>query len=206
MRSLRYAIFAGILLLTACNTTKKPNDANFRSAINQYLQTHGQVCTWIGQPFPVDVSETQQKSSFGIGPKMAALEQAGLVQSTDMITTVPELFGASIQRRVRRYQPTETGHQYLQQKQVSLGQSAGFCYGTKVVDTITKWTEPTPMGPAVQTEVTYTYKITGLAPWAQRPDIQNQFGDVRAAIDGISKTDELAGLLLTNHGWEVPGQ
>jgi LysR family transcriptional regulator, benzoate and cis,cis-muconate-responsive activator of ben and cat genes len=58
--------------------------------------------------------------------------------------------------------------------------------------------------PVTQTEVTYTYKVSGIASWAQRPDIQAQFADIRATISGISKTDELAGLQLTNQGWEVP--
>jgi hypothetical protein len=204
MRKLSLAILTGILLFTACNSAKKPSNANFRKALNQYLQEHGQVCTWIGQTFPVDVSESDLKSNFGIGSKMAVLEQAGLVQSTETVATVPEIFGPSIQRRVKRYQPTAIGRQYLQQVQAPLGQSAGFCYGTKTVDSIIRWTEPAMIGPAPQSEVTYTYKISNLAPWAQRADVQNQFNDIRATVAGISKTDELAGLQLTNQGWEIP--
>ena len=206
MRRLSLAILASVLLVAACNSVKKPSNANFTKAINQYLQVHGQACTWIGQEFPVDVSESQLKPNFGIGSKMAVLEQAGLLQSTDTVVTVPEIFGPSIQRRVKRYQPTAAGRQYLQRSQAPLGQSAGFCYGTKTVDSIVKWTEPTTFGSATQTEVTYTYKISSLAPWAKRTDIQNQFGDIRATIAGISKTDELAGLQLTNQGWEVPAR
>lgn len=204
MRKLSLAMFAGILLISACNITKKPSDAHFRKAINHYLQAHGQACTWIGQAFPVDVSESQLKFNFGIGSKMGVLEQAGLVQSTDSVVAVPEIFGPSIQRHVKRYQPTALGRQYLQQVQAPLGQSAGFCYGTKTVDSIIKWTEPTAIGPATHSEVTYTYKIPNIAPWAQRSDIQNQFSDIQATIGGISKTDELAGLQLTNQGWEIP--
>jgi hypothetical protein len=204
MRRLRNAVLAGILLLTACNDTRKPNDANFRNAINQYLQTHGQACTWIGQLFPVDVSESQQKSNFGIAPKMAVLEQAGFVQPIDTMATVPEILSGNTGRRVKRYEPTVTGKQYLRQNQAPLIQTAGFCYGAKTVDSIVKWTEPTAMGPATVTEVTYTYRISDLAPWAQRPDIQKQFGDIRQTIDGISKTNELAEIQLTNKGWEIP--
>ena len=203
MRKLSLAMLTGILLVSACNSAKKPSDANFRKAINQYLQVHGQACTWIGQAFPVDVSEYQLKSNFGVGSKMEVLEQAGLVQSTDSVVAVPEIFGPSIQRHVKRYQPTALGRQYLQQVQAPLGESAGFCYGAKTVDSIDKWTEPAATGPATQSEVTYTYRISNLAPWAQRRDIQNQFGDIGATIAGISKTEELAGLQLTNQGWEV---
>jgi hypothetical protein len=206
MRRLSLAILTSVLLVAACNSVKKPSNANFTKAINQYLQVHGQACTWIGQAFPVDISDLLLKPNFGIGSKMAVLEQAGLLQSKDTVVTVPEIFGPSIQRRVKRYQPTAAGRQYLQQNRTPLGQSAGFCYATKTVDSIVNWTEPTTIGPTTQTEVTYTYKISSLAPWAKRTDIQNQFGDIRATIAGISKTDELAGLQLTNQGWEVPAR
>jgi len=204
VRRFSLILFTGILVLTACNSLETPSDANFRKAINQYLQAHGQACTWIGQAFPVDVSEMQLKSSFGIDSKMAVLEQAGLVESTDTVATVPEVFGPSIQRRVKRYQTTNTGRQYLQQARAPFGWTAGFCYGTKAVDSIVKRTKPAVIGPSTQSEVTYTYKISNLAPWVQRADVQAQFGDIRTTVAGISKTNELAVLQLTNRGWEVP--
>jgi len=80
MRKLSLAMLTGILLVSACNSAKKPSDANFRKAINQYLQAHGRACAWIGQAFPADVSESQPRSNFGIGSKMSVLEQAGLPQ------------------------------------------------------------------------------------------------------------------------------
>ena len=62
------------------------------------------------------------------------------------------------------------------------------------------------MGAGSQSEVTYTYKVANLAPWAERPDVQREFGDVRTTIGGISKSNEIAGLQLTNQGWEVPSR
>ncbi len=53
------------------------------------------------------------------------------------------------------------------------------------------------MGAASQSEVTYTYKIANLAPWAERSDVQREFGDVRTTVNGISKSNEIAGLQLT---------
>ncbi|WP_260706574.1 hypothetical protein [Edaphobacter flagellatus] len=207
MRRLCFALFTGILFLTACKKSHEPGDADLRKAINLYLQTHDKPCTWIGQPFPVDLSDSQQKANFGIAAKMAVLQQAGLVESTaatTTITTVPGIFGGNTQRQVKRYQPTTAGKQYLQTTQAALGQSAGFCYGTKEVDSILNWSEPTPSKPDPQTKVTYTYKISNLAPWTQRSDVQNQFNDIRTTTTGISKTHQVAGLELTNNGWEVP--
>jgi MFS family permease len=118
----------------------------------------------------------------------------------------PGIFGPGATRRVKRYEPTEAGKKYFQQVSVVLGQSAGFCYGDRTVDSIVKWTEPVTMGASSQTEVTYTYKIANLAPWAERSDVQREFGDVRTIVNGISKSNEIAGLQLSNQGWEVPRQ
>jgi hypothetical protein len=106
---------------------------------------------------------------------------------------------------VKRYEPTEAGNKYLQQVPGVLGPSAGFCYGDKTVDSIVKWTEPVTMGPYSQTEVTYTYKIVNPASWAERPDVQRAFSDIQTTVAGASKTTQIAGLQLTNKGWEVPG-
>ena len=196
---------AGAVFLTACNDIKKPSDGNFRKAINQYLEKHGKACTWIGRPFPVDVSEPEQRLQFGTSAQMAVLEAAGLVRSSHTVAATPGIFGPGAPRRVKRYEPTEAGNKYLQQVPGVLGQNAGFCYGDKTVDSIVKWTEPVTMGPYSQSEVTYTYKILDPASWAERPDVQRAFSDIQTTVAGASKTTQIAGLQLTNKGWEVPG-
>lgn len=206
MRRLFLISLVGAVFLTACNDVKKPNDGNFRKAISQYLEKHGKACTWIGPPFPIDISEPEQRLQSGTAGQMAVLEAAGLVHSSDTVAATPSIFGPGAPRRVKRYEPTETGKQYLQQAPGVLGQSAGFCYGDKTVDSIVKWTEPVTLGASSQSEVTYTYKIANLAPWAERFDVQREFGDVRTTVDGISKSNEIAGLELTNQGWEVPSR
>jgi hypothetical protein len=206
MRRFSLIFLVGVVFLTACDSAKKPSDGNFRKAINQYLEKHGKACTWIGRPFPIDVSESEQKLQSGTGVQMAVLEAAGLVRSSDTVAPTPGILGPGAPRRVKRYQPTEAGKKYLQQTPGIFGQTAGFCYGEKTVDSIVKWTEPVTMGAGSQSEVSYTYKIANLAPWAERPDVQREFGDVRTTVNGISKSNEIAGLQLTNQGWEVPSQ
>ena len=61
-------------------------------------------------------------------------------------------------------------------------------------------------GPSSQSEVTYTYKLVNLAAWAEQPGTQHAFPDIRTTIGRASKTDQIAGLQLTNKGWEVPEQ
>jgi hypothetical protein len=207
MRRLLLISIATLLFITACNGTKKTNARNFTKAIDQYIAKHGDVCTAIVRQFPIDVPLSEQKEQYGIGSKLAALEQAGLVNSSDTTAVVhgmlAPLRGSTPPQPVKRYELTPEGKKYFQELPNPLGQTGAFCYGQKSVDAIVKWTEP---GTSSQTEVTYTYKIVNLAGWAERPDVQKVFPDIEATVSGASKTSQVAGLQLTNQGWEVPGQ
>jgi len=210
MRRILLISIATLLFITACNGTKKPNERNFTKAINQYLAKHGDACTAIVRQSPMDVPLSEQKEQYGIGPKLAALEQAGLVHSSDTTAVVhgmlDPLRGSTPPQPVKRYELAVEGKKYFRQAPGLLGQTGSLCYGQKTVDSIVKWTEPMTMGAFSQTEVTYTYKIVNLACWAERPDVQRAFPDIGATVSGASKTNEIAGLQLTNQGWEVPGQ
>lgn len=207
MRRLVLISLAGALSLAGCNTVRKPNDDNFKRAINRYLEKHGRTCTSIGRQFPVDVSGSMEKDQYGTGPQMAALEQAGLVHSTSTVAAAAGgILGSGALRPVKRYEVTDEGKKYFQDMPGVFGQTGSFCYGEKTVDSIVKRTEPMTMGSYSQTEVTYTYKIVDLAPWAERPDIQRVFGDIRTTLAGASKVNEIAGVQLTDQGWIIPGQ
>jgi hypothetical protein len=208
MRRFSLVSIVALVLLSACNDGKKPNDSNFRKVINQYLEKHGEVCAIVGRRFPVDITESEQRLQSDTATQMAVLEQAGLVRSSNTTAVVhgmlDALHGPAPPQPVKRYELTAEGQKYLQKTPGIFGQTASFCYGDKTVDSIVKWTEPSTMSAVTQTEVTYTYKIADLAPWAKRSDMQREFGDVRATVSGISKSNEIIGLQLTNQGWEVP--
>ena len=209
MRRLYLVSIAGLLVLAGCNSATSANNTNFTKAINAYLAKHGEACTVIGRQFPIDVSRLEQGEQFGIGPKLGALEQAGLVNASDTMAVVhgmlDPLRGSTPPQPVKRYELTVDGKKYFQQIPGTFGQTGGFCYGQKSVDSIVKWTEPTT-GTTSQAEVTYTYTIVDPASWAERPEVQQAFSDIRTTINGASKTPEVAGLQLTSNGWEVPGQ
>jgi len=210
MRSLYLVPIAGLLFLAACSVVKKPSDANFAKAINDYLTKHGAACTVIGRQFPIGVPRSEQIEQYGIGPKLAALEQVGLVQATETTAVVhgmlDSLRGSSPLQPVKRYELTAEGKKYIQQIPSTVGQSSGFCYGQKSVDSIVKWTEPATVGAFSQTEVTYTYRIEDPASWAERPEVQRAFSDIRVTVNGASKTTQVTGQQLTSKGWEVSGQ
>jgi hypothetical protein len=208
MRRFFLVSIVALVLLSACKDAKKPSDSNFRKAINQYLAKYGETCTMIGRQFPVDITESEQRLRSDAATQMAVLEQAGLVRSSNTTAVVHGMLdaphGSTPPQPVRRYELTAEGQKYFQKTPGIFGQTTSFCYGDKTVDSIVKWTEPVTMGAATQTEVTYTYKIAYLAPWAERSDVQREFGDVRSTVSGISKSNEIKDPQLTNQGWEVP--
>jgi hypothetical protein len=208
MRRFSLLFLAGVISLTACDNARKPVDSNFRQAINQYLIKHSEACTSIGREFPVDVTESEQKLESGISSQMAVLERVGLVRSSNTTAVVhgmmDALRGPTPTQPVKRYELTAEGQKYFRQTHGPLGQTGSFCYGQKTVDSIVKWTAPVAVATDSQSEVTYTYKIANLAPWAEMPDIQRVFWDVRTTIKGISKTTAVVGVQLTNQGWQVP--
>lgn len=209
MRRFSIVSILAFVLLAGCNGAKKPNESNFRKAINQYLAKHGEACTLIGRNFPVDVTESEQRLQSDTAAQMVVLEQAGLVRSSNTTAVVhgmlDALHGSAPPQPVKRYELTAEGQKYFQKTPGIFGQTTSFCYGNKTVDSIVKWSQPARLGAATQTEVTYTYKIADLAPWAERPAVQREFGDVRTTVSEISKANEIVDLQLTNNGWEVPG-
>ena len=210
MRRFYLVFMASLVALSACNGARKPSDKTFTKAINEYLAKHGEACTVIGRPFPIDIPRLEQNQQYEIGPKLMALEQAGLVQGVETTAVIhgmlDPLRGSTPPQPVKRYELSPEGRKYFQQIPGALGQTSGFCYGRKSVGSVVKWTEPATIGTSFQTGVTYTYRIVDAASWAQRPEVQQAFSDIRTTVNGQSKTIEVVGLQLTSKGWEVPGQ
>jgi hypothetical protein len=200
---------AGLVFLVACNTTRKPSSENCAKAIDQYLTQHGETCTSIIRPFPIDIPASAQQSQYGFGPQLAVLQQAGLVSETDTIAVVhgmlDALRGSIPPQPVKRFQLTAAGQKYFRQVPGTFGQTSGLCYGQKTVGSVLKWSDPVTMGGYSHIEVTYTYKIANLASWAERPDVQRTFPDIGSTVSGISKTSQTVGLQLTDNRWEVAG-
>jgi hypothetical protein len=116
------------------------------------------------------------------------------------------LQGSAPPQPVKRFQLAGEGQKYFQQVSGTFGQTGGFCYGQKTVDSVLKWGEPVTTSGYSETEVTYTYKIVNMASWAERPDIQQAFPDVGVTLGGASKTNQAAALQLTSNGWQVSGR
>jgi hypothetical protein len=208
MRILAVISIATVALLVSCKDARKPSRAHFTAAVNQYLTRHGQTCTLIRRQFPVDLPRSELNNPSGIVTKLTALERAELVSGIDTTAVVhgmlDPLRGPSPPQPVRRFQLTAEGQKYFQQIPSSLGPTGAFCYGQKSVGSIVNWTE-SGTGALSQAEVTYTYQIVNLADWTERSDLQQVFPDVKAMLNGASRTNQTISVELMNKGWEVPG-
>lgn len=58
---------AAFFFLAGCNNTKKPSNANFTKAINQYLAKRNDACSSLAETLRVDVTVPEQKEQMGLG-------------------------------------------------------------------------------------------------------------------------------------------
>jgi hypothetical protein len=209
MRQWTMLIASSLILFSGCNSAKKPNETNVRNAIDQYLPTQNQACVAVDGQFPVNVPASNWNDKSGEAAKLAALERAGLLQSSNTAAVVQSMANAlSLSPHkpepVKRYTVSSEGQKYFGKVRGTFGQSDGFCYGHETVDTIVNRTEPETQGDYSETTVTYTYKIPDLAAWAKLPDVQQAFPLIGTTLEMAGKNRTIA-LHLTNKGWVVNG-
>jgi len=199
-------LVASLVLFTGCKSAKKQSEAGLKSAIDQYLSTQTGTCVAVDGRFPIDVPAA---SKSGADTRLAALEQAGLVQSQNTTAVVESMatalsLGPKKREPVKRYTVSGEGQKYFQTVQNTSGQSDGFCYGQERVNSIVNWTEPETQGNYTETTVTYTYKIPNVADWAKLPEVNQAFPSIGMTLDGAGKNQSIP-LHLTDKGWVVNG-
>ena len=206
-------LILGVFLLTSCNNPKKPSERNFTQAINQFFDKNGDECIDVGLVLPTNLSISDANRSGGIGDELRALEQAGLVHSSDITAVVQDRYSfyrVDKPRPAKHYEISDLGKKYYNQARSSrvfsmLGGATTFCYAHKSVKSIVKWNEPVTLGGFSETAVTYTYVLNNVADWAKRPEIEVAFPNVKMSLARGDNNQQIS-LQLTNKGWEVPNQ
>jgi hypothetical protein len=207
MRQWTVLIASSLIVFSGCSSSKKPNDTNLRTAIDQYLPTQNRACVTVDGQFPIDVPSANSNGQSGPADKLAALEHAGLVQSTNTIAVVQNLANAlSLSPHkpepVKRYTVSNEGQKYVQNILEGAGRFDGFCYGHEKVASIVNWTEPQTQGSYTETTVTYTGKVPDLAAWAKLPEVERAFPTIKTTLGDMEKNQTVA-LHLTSKGWGV---
>ncbi len=209
MRQSTVLIASTLILFSGCSSSKKPNGANLKNSIDQYLVTNNNACVAVDGQFPIDVPAAKWNDKSGPAAELAALEHAGLAQfsnTTAMVQSLANSLSLSPHKPqlVRRYTVSDEGRKYFQKVRGTFGQSDGFCYGHEKVSSIVNWSEPVTQSGYSETTVTYTYNIPDLAPWAKLPEVDQAFPSIGTTLNEAGKNHTIA-LHRTNNGWVVNG-
>jgi hypothetical protein len=208
----------GAVALAACGSKTDANEKNFGAAMTQYFDKKGDLCLNTKR-WPVDLSEMdlrlQKTMQAGSANQMAALEVAGLVKGADTEVDIMGIMGkpTGAKAKIKRYTLADAAKPFVQEKEVSSiglnGKTAekqpDLCWGKKALDKIVKWEGPMKFGDYQEAGITYTYKVSNLADWAKKPEVQAAFPVVKSVIDGAGSKESRHGVKLTSQGWEAKG-
>jgi hypothetical protein len=184
--------------LSACDSKTSANEKNFGMTVTQYFAKKGEMCldpiAW-----PVDVYETDLRQiklyPDGVAGQMAALEAAGLAKGEDMV--LPDL-----KIKVKRYTMSDAAKPFLH---TDAKQTARLCWGRKALNKIVRWADPKKVNGQEESSVIYTYTLSGVAPWARKPQIKEAFPVLGRTVDGERVQKEKLFVKLTPQGWEALG-
>lgn len=190
------------LVLAGCGPGGLDED-QLRPAIDAHLATTPRCIGDVAWRFPAELrSEYNPRLESHHAATMArieALERAGLVRAT----------GADEGRwgKPVRYELTEAGTQSY--REFPAGRldprkpAGGFCYGTPEVDSIIRYTEPAEGAGHVQTEVTYTYRLRDVPPWASNPELRRLAPEIEREVAMPTPREARSILVQESDGWRV---
>jgi hypothetical protein len=166
------------IVLLSCNNPKAASKANFKLAIQVWLDKHPQ-CLSIALP-------NQPRSMFDARPRtdpqLDALVIAGLASKKQVMMENSgwTLYGGPKQIPGTRYDFTAEGRKYAAHPEHSaLPVGTGtLCYGVPEVIDIVRYSEPANALGQTMTEVTYKYTLKSVAPWVNNPILMQQFPEL----------------------------
>jgi hypothetical protein len=193
-------------LAAGCGSAeKKTVEDDFRTAIDVHL---AQDPKCIGEPaitFPAEVPTGQylvdmSRDYAAKVRRMDALVRLGLLSA--------RVEGENTDREKTTYDLTSTGREV--HRQVPPGRwdpskpVAAFCYGTAAVDSIVRFTEPSDELGQETTEVTYTYRLKPVLPWAEDPELRQAYPYLEQELATRSAPGEAKVTLEhASDGWRV---
>ncbi|MBK4736175.1 hypothetical protein [Noviherbaspirillum pedocola] len=210
-----YVTAVSAMLLCACGNKTDANDANFSAVVSQQLAKSPDVCA-PAMEWPVDITDFDQRVAAsthqGKAVQMAALEQAGLTQSTDALVDQPSMSAKPLKAHVRRYSLTDAAKPFTREQEIRSMNNQGsmvrvkasaLCFAKVTLDKVQKWDQPMKLGSYEETSVFYTYRLNDIAEWSKRPDIQAAYPPIKKVLDGSGTLAVPMRMKLTNQGWEA---
>ncbi|MBQ0961639.1 hypothetical protein KAK06_22050 [Ideonella sp. 4Y11] len=168
----KIALAISIALLSACSD-RAPSEADFRSAIDQYLAASGAACFGLGKQFPAVLNAMEL--THGVGRQFVALEGAGVLQSK------AEGSGKTfaVASGAEQWFAEQTG------KSVGLAvtrqQEGRLCAGTMQADQIQAITKTAKPGEFL---VNFTFRLADRPAWATQPTVIDAVPKLAALVNG----------------------
>ena len=193
MKAYQVAATIGLVSAMAVTGCKKTDDskANFTDAINRYYAQRP-ACLWADPiKFPVQVDSSDASKTQGYD----ALVDSGLLTRS---TAEKKVFILG-SKQVTNYDLSDKGHGIWKTDPQQPGYG-NFCYGILKVTTLDSYT-PTAAQPGATTNVSYHAYLVDSPSWAQAPETQTAFPELKADISQPIITT--ATLTDTTGGWAV---
>ncbi|WP_232519243.1 hypothetical protein [Caballeronia insecticola] len=207
--SLLIAAVSVALLVAACGKKNDASESSLGNAISADMKTNrGLLClNRSGRgpyAFPSAYSnrDLNEYSAAALREQLAALEKAGLIARA---ATTPA--NANAKQNGIAYSLTGEGQKYAVETSRAAGDPNAtsdprvwmICYAHVKLDKVAGWTEPDPT--AHRSDVTYTYKLENVAPWADDRDIKRAFSEVTASDREAGETKLHMTLEQREDGW-----
>ena len=193
MKGLRVVVMVGAAAALVAVGCKKTDDskANFTAALDRYYAQRP-ACLWsdpIKFPVQVDTSDASKTQGYD------ALVDAGLLTRS---TAEKKVFILG-SHQVTNYDLSDKGRSTWTPDQQQPGYG-NFCYGAMKVTSLDSYT-PTASQSGATTTVNYHASLTGAPSWAQSPETQTAFPQLKADLAQPVVTS--ATLTDTSGGWAV---
>lgn len=207
-----FLLSGAALMLQSCGDgANKATDANFKSVLNAYYANH-KDCVGLpttknddGYSYIVEIADDSkplgaQRNDRDLKPFLA-LVNAGVMTVEDTEST-KKVFSRTEKVPGKGFKLTDLGKSMLLADEYKRGFSEGepqLCYGHRIVDEITNFTEPADIRGVTVSSVNYTFKIGVVADWAKMPDVYLRYPHIETYIAKTSEdTDDL---VLSDTGW-----
>lgn len=189
-------VAVSLLFLADCNDPNAANADNFRSVLQHYYDVHP-VCIALPISFPLDVAADEDEP---LRLQIDALAAAGLLsqrRSSDA-GVLPDIAGKT--HNGIRYDVAPAGEKFILGNADSFIGGMDLCFASRRIVDIVSFSPPVEILGMKATQVSFTYELKQIAPWARTAVIEAAFPQIKAALEQTAG-HETDGLVLTNSGW-----
>lgn len=209
-RAFKSMILIGLLACCSLGCdSKKASTGNFKAALQKHFDENP-VCvnpSYSGYPEQIEIGPNGKPRDTDYEAKQAeALKDAGLLTVKAAITTATDPY-ATMMHQPQRQIPIlvyslAQGHEEAWKTAGPNDKDPKLCYAKVHVKSVDNFTEPGDMLGHRISEADYTYELTDVASWAQRPALQEAFPMLKRQLDAREGRSK-AMLELTNNGWQT---